>query len=118
MKDANYLCPDPTDAIAEELADAVDPGKWYSIGEVLDRLARRFPIVGPGILRSQMLQQLQAAPESSGDRTEERSLSQAIIILAERQVLEFRALSDAADQRLLWDQPTSQAITHLRLLEA
>ena len=104
--------------IGEELADSLDPGKWYSIGVALDRLAKRLPIVGPGVLRSQMLEHLRAAPEDVGGRTEDPSLSQAIIMLAEREFLEFRALSDAADQRLLWDRPAQRSVTHLRMLEA
>ena len=118
LKNALFLSPDPTDAISEELADAVEPGKWYPINDVLDRLARQLPIVGPGILRSQMLEQLRAAPGGVGERTEDPTLSQAIIVLAQKQLLEFKALSDAAHQRLLWDRPAPQSITHLRLLEA
>ena len=118
LKNTPYLTPDPTHALAETLASSLDPGKWYSIGEALNLLAKELPIVGPGILRSQMLEHLQAAPEGVGGRTEDATLSQAIIILADKKFLEFKALSDAADQRLLWDRPAPQSVTQLRLLEA
>ena len=118
LKDTSYLTPDSTDAIGDTLAGSLNPGKWYSIGEALNLLAKELPIVEPGILRSQMLEHLQAAPVGVGGRTEDATLSQAIIILADKKFLEFKALSDAADQRLLWDRPTPQSITHLRLLEA
>ena len=39
-------------------------------------------------------------------------------MLADKKLLEFKALSDAADQRLLWDPPAPRSITQLRLLEA
>ena len=118
LKNSSFLSPDPTDAISEELADVIEPGNWYPINDILDRLARRLPIIGPGILRSQMLEQLRATPAGVGERTEDPTLSQAFIILAEKRLLEFKALSDAAHQRLLWDRPAPQSITHLRLLEA
>ena len=118
LKDGTYLTPDPTEAIAEELGGSLDPGEWYSISEALDHLAGRLPIVGTGVLRSQMLEHLQAAPEGVGGRTEDPTLSQAIIVLTDKKFLEFKALSDAADQRLLWDGPTRRSITQLRLLEA
>ena len=118
LKDTPYLMPDPTDAIADTLAGSLDPGKWYPIGDALNLLAKELPIVGPGILRSQMLEHLQAAPECVGGRTEDATLSQAIIILSDKKFLEFKALSDAADQRLLWDRPMHQSISHLRMLEA
>lgn len=115
LRGATCLSPDPTDAIAEELASTLEPSQWYSINDVLARLAQPLPILGTGVLRSRMLQQLRAAPERVGARTEDPALSQAIIILAGKKFLEFRALSDATDQRLLWDQPHPQSITHLRL---
>ena len=118
LRGVDYLIPDPTDAIAETLAGSLYSGKWYSIGEALNLLAAELPILGPGYLRSQMLEHLQAPPEAAGGRTEDATLSQAIIILADRGFLEFKALSDAVDQRLLWDRPTPQSIAELRLPEA
>lgn len=116
LRNVFFLSPDPTDAIAEELVKVLDPGEWYSIDEVMDRLAEPLPILGTGVLRSQMLELIQAAPEGLSQRTVDPALSQAIIILAERRFLEFHALSDALEQRLLWDRPDPQSITHLRLV--
>lgn len=118
LRDGVYLTPDPTDAIAEELTDSLELGVWYSVDEALGHLVERLPIVGKGVLRSQMIEHLQGVPEGVGGGTEDPTLSQAIIMLAEQRVLEFKALSDAVGQRLLWDQPTPQSITQLRLLEA
>ena len=117
LKGSVYLTPDPTEAIAEEFRSSLDAGKWYSISEALDLLAARLPIIGTGVLRSKMVDHLRAAPEGVSGRTEDPTLSQAIIMLADKKLLEFRALSDAADQRLLWDRPTPRSITQLRLLE-
>ena len=117
-KDTTYVTPDPADAIAEELAAPLDEGRWYSIRTVLAGLNRSLPIVGNGILRSQMRAHLQAVPKSVAGRTEDLALSQAMITLAEKGFIEFKLLSDAKDQRLLWDQPTHRSVTQLRLLKS
>ena len=117
-KDALYVTPDPTDAIAEELAGSLELGTWYSVGEVLEGLTRSLPIVGKGAIRSQMLGHLRAAPEGVAGQTEDAALSQAIITLADSSVIEFKVLSDAVDQRLLWDRPNHRSITHLRLVNS
>ena len=115
-KETLYVTPDPTDAIAEELAMSLEQGRWYSVGEVLTALTRSLPIIGQGMLRSQMLPHLRAAPESVVGRTEDAALSQAIITLADNNVIEFKGFSDATDQRMLWDRPDHRSITELRLV--
>ena len=117
LKGAFYLVPDPAEAIAEGFEDALQPGKWYSISEALDHLAGQLPILGTGALRLQMREHIQGAPDGVGEPTEDAALSQAIIMLADKGFLEIQALSDAEDQRLLWDRPTPRSITQLRLLK-
>ncbi|MET9085548.1 protein DpdG [Streptomyces sp. NPDC004237] len=109
------LVPLPVVAIEDALEDT--PAGRMPIGEFLDTLAARIPVLHGGLIRASLTQLLPGGDPDPGIRNDcaDSSVGQALRVLEERGRLSFTTLPDADGVRLSRFDTTRQ--THVALLQ-
>jgi hypothetical protein len=109
--------PDPTVALLRHLPAVLRPGERATVGEAMQRLAERCPVLDGGAARAEtsaaMLPTAQRPPGVIS-----RSTSIAFTRLERRGLLRFEDLSDAAENFLLDTWPDRRRVSHVTLLRA
>lgn len=109
--------PDPTVALLRHLPAALRPGVRTPVGEAVQGLAERCPVLDGGTVRVEIAAaMLPTAQRPPGVIS--RSTSVALTRLERRGVLRFEDLSDAAETVLLDCWPDQRRVSHITLVRA